>query len=95
MSIKELSNPELKRTSQNAALTAQLYVHNTGDIMTYFLITFVVMLIVIAIMAIGVIFGRRAIKGSCGGGMSKAECVCVEKCDKRKKMEADAHLTQG
>jgi CBS domain-containing protein len=63
--------------------------------MTYFLVTFVVMLIVIAIMAIGVIFGRRAIKGSCGGGMSKAECVCVEKCDKRKKMEAEAHLTQG
>jgi uncharacterized protein len=63
--------------------------------MTYFLITFVVMLIVIAIMAIGVIFGRRAIKGSCGGGMNKAECVCVEKCDKRKKMEAEAHFTQG
>ena len=66
-----------------------------GDIMTYFLITFAVMLIVIAIMAIGVIFGRRAIKGSCGGGMNKAECVCVEKCDKRKKMEAEANLTQG
>ena len=66
-----------------------------GDNMTYFLITFVVMLIVIAIMSIGVIFGRRAIKGSCGGGMSKAECVCVEKCDKKKKMEAEAHLTQG
>jgi hypothetical protein len=46
-------------------------------------------------MAIGVIFGRRAIKGSCGGGMDKAECICVEKCDKRKKMEAEAHLTQG
>ena len=66
-----------------------------GDIMTYFLITFVVMLVVIAIMAIGVIFGRRAIKGSCGGGMSKAECVCVEKCDKRKKMDAEAQLNQG
>ena len=65
-----------------------------GDIMMYFLVTFVLMLIVIAIMAIGVIFGRRAIKGSCGGGMDKAECVCVEKCDKRKKMEAEAHLMQ-
>ncbi|MDD1607053.1 MAG: DUF539 domain-containing protein [Methylococcaceae bacterium] len=57
--------------------------------MMYFIVTFVVMLVVIAIMAVGVIFGRRAIKGS---------CVCVEKCDKRKKMDAEAaeaHLTQG
>lgn len=54
-----------------------------------FLMTFGVMLVVIAIMAVGVIFGRRAIKGSCGGGKSEAECVCVEKCDKRKKMEAE------
>ena len=55
--------------------------------MTYFLVTFVFMLVVIAIMAVGVIFGRRAIKGSCGGA-NNGNCVCVEKCDKRKKMEA-------
>jgi hypothetical protein len=60
--------------------------------MTYFVITFIVMLTVIGIMAIGVIFGRRAIKGSCGGGMNKAECVCVEKCAKRKKMEAEGSV---
>ena len=59
--------------------------------MAYFLVTFVLMLVVITIMAVGVIFGRRAIKGSCGGGMSKAECVCVEKCDKRKKLDAAGH----
>ncbi len=53
-----------------------------------FLITFGVMLVVIAIMAVGVIFGRKAIKGSCGGGKSEAECVCIEKCDKRKKYDA-------
>ncbi len=62
--------------------------------MAYFLVTFVFMAIVIAIMAIGVIFGRRAIKGSCGGA-NNADCVCVEKCDKRKKMEAEAALNQG
>lgn len=59
--------------------------------MAYFLVTFVFMLIVIAIMAIGVIFGRRAIKGSCGGA-NNANCVCVEKCDKRKKMEAEGNV---
>jgi hypothetical protein len=53
-----------------------------------FLMTFGVMLAVIAIMAVGVIFGRNAIKGSCGGGKSAAECVCTEKCDKRKKFDA-------
>jgi uncharacterized protein len=53
--------------------------------MTYFLITFGFMLIVVAIMAVGVIFGRRAIKGSCGG---TGNCICTEKCEKRKKLEA-------
>jgi hypothetical protein len=48
------------------------------------------MLIVIAIMAIGVIFGRHAIKGSCGGS-GNGDCVCTEKCDKRKKFEAEQH----
>ncbi len=55
--------------------------------MLYFLATFVIMLVVILIMAIGVIFGRRAIKGSCGGS-DKGDCVCTEKCDKRKKQDA-------
>ena len=54
--------------------------------MGYFLATFLFMLVVIAIMAIGVIFGRNAIKGSCGG---TGNCVCEEKCDKRKKLDAE------
>ena len=61
--------------------------------MVYFLATFAFMLIVIVIMAIGVIFGRRAIKGSCGGA-NNGECVCVEKCDKKKKREAEAAEAQ-
>ncbi len=61
--------------------------------MSYFLITFAFMLIVIVIMAVGVIFGRRAIKGSCGGA-GNGECVCVEKCDKRKKKEAEQAKSQ-
>ncbi len=59
--------------------------------MTYFLVTFTFMLIVVVIMAIGVIFGRRAIKGSCGGA-NNGDCVCVEKCDKRKKRDAENEI---
>ena len=54
--------------------------------MGYFLATFIVMLIVLAVMAVGVVFGRHAIKGSCGG---TGNCICEEKCDKRKKLEAE------
>ncbi|ESS73427.1 hypothetical protein MGMO_21c00170 [Methyloglobulus morosus KoM1] len=59
--------------------------------MSYFLATFALMLIVVALMAIGVMFGRRAIKGSCGG-LNAGNCVCVEKCEKRKKMEAEGQV---
>jgi len=61
--------------------------------MIYFLVTFGFMLIVVVIMAVGVIFGRRAIKGSCGGA-GNGECVCVEKCDKKKKRDAEAAEAQ-
>jgi hypothetical protein len=57
--------------------------------MTLFLITFAIIAVVIALMAVGVMFGRNAIKGSCGGA-NNGECVCVKKCDKRLKMEAMA-----
>lgn len=45
--------------------------------MTVFLATFVVIAVVIAIMAIGVVFGRPAIKGSCGGA-GGSECLCAQ-----------------
>jgi hypothetical protein len=59
--------------------------------MIVFLVTFALMVVVVAIMAVGVIFGRQAIKGSCGGA-GNGSCICVEKCDKRKRMEAESNL---
>jgi hypothetical protein len=57
--------------------------------MELFLITFVLMLIVVAIMAVGYIFQQKKIKGSCGGisdlGLEKV-CDCDEPCDKRKEL---------
>ncbi|SMF94556.1 hypothetical protein SAMN02949497_1875 [Methylomagnum ishizawai] len=55
--------------------------------MAIFLVTFVIIAVVIALMAVGVMFGRAAIKGSCGGVNS--DCVCVTKCDKRLQWEAE------
>ena len=56
--------------------------------MTLFLMTFFIIAIVIILMAIGVIFGRSAIKGSCGGANNGGECLCTQKCEKRRKLEA-------
>ncbi|PCI78998.1 MAG: hypothetical protein COB20_05790 [SAR86 cluster bacterium] len=55
--------------------------------MTSFLITFLVMAVVIVIMSIGVLFGRKPVQGSCGGmnnidGLKECE-VCggeTQKC---------------
>lgn len=57
--------------------------------MEVFIIAFALMLIIVAIMAIGYIFQKKEIKGSCGGisdlGLEKV-CDCDEPCDKRKEM---------
>ncbi len=47
-----------------------------------YLASFIVMVLAIAGMAVGVIFGRPAIKGSCGG--IAGECAhCTRKCRRR------------
>lgn len=59
--------------------------------MQIFLITFGVFLAVVVAMAIGYIFQKKTISGSCGGlgtiGIEK-ECDCPEPCDNRKKKMA-------
>ena len=54
--------------------------------MILFLLTFVFMVIVIAGMAIGVLLGRESIKGTCGG-MGNGSCLCIKKCEKKRKLE--------
>jgi len=55
-----------------------------------FLLAFGFFLVIITIMAVGYIFQRKQISGSCGGlgsiGIDKA-CDCPEPCDRRKARE--------
>lgn len=56
--------------------------------MTILLVTFLVLAIVVAIMSVGVLMGRKPVQGSCGGlnnidGLSECE-ICGgdrKKCD--------------
>jgi len=56
-----------------------------------FVYTFAAFFIVFVAMAVGYIFQRKTLAGSCGGlgaiGVEKA-CDCDNPCDKRKKREA-------
>lgn len=49
-----------------------------------FIITFVVFVVVVVAMALGVIFGKKQLKGSCGGlssvGIEKS-CDCEDSCE--------------
>lgn len=53
--------------------------------MTLFILTLILMLVVVAVMAIGVAFGRESIKGSCGG-VNNGTCVCLRKCAKKRQL---------
>lgn len=61
---------------------------------SYFFITLIVMLIVLAGMAVGVILSNKEIKGSCGGlgrvlGEECAFCDRKEECKEKPELEAD------
>lgn len=55
--------------------------------MSLFLTTFGIIALIILMMAVGVIFGRNALKGSCGG-LNGGDCPCTKKCDKRLRLES-------
>ncbi|MBB3046473.1 hypothetical protein FHR99_000709 [Litorivivens lipolytica] len=67
--------------------------------MKMLLLTFVVMLFLVAMMAIGVLMGRKPIKGSCGGvgnALNEPDYVCdlcgndPNKCDEENGRTAKA-----
>lgn len=55
--------------------------------MALFLTTFAIMGVIVLLMAVGVLFGRNAIKGSCGG-LGGGDCPCSTKCEKRLRLES-------
>lgn len=59
--------------------------------LTIFIATFAIFLLVIFGMSLGVLIKRKTLQGSCGGisalGMEKV-CDCPEPCDARKKRMA-------
>ena len=66
--------------------------------LTLFIATFAIFLLVIFGMSLGVLIKRKTLQGSCGGisalGMEKV-CDCPEPCDVRKKRMARAAQRQN
>ncbi|GLX82417.1 (Na+)-NQR maturation NqrM [Thalassotalea eurytherma] len=66
--------------------------------MTYFVITLAFFLVVIVGMAVGYIFQKKTLAGSCGGlgsvGIDKA-CNCDNPCEKRQERERQAALKEN
>ena len=65
-----------------------------------FLVVFLTMVLVVGMMAVGVIMGRKPIAGSCGGianlGIEKECSICgssPEKCEEVNRDKADAPNT--
>lgn len=57
--------------------------------MSTFILTFLLFLLVIGGMAVGVIFGRAPIAGSCGGlNNPEGNCSCANPCSRRRKAMA-------
>ena len=69
--------------------------------MSVIIVAFVVMLLIVLVMSVGVLFGGKAIKGSCGGlsaiGLKSACDVCGgkdEECERKKDKIALKQLDQ-
>ncbi len=51
--------------------------------MTTLVASFVVLLLAVAAMAVGVLFGRAPIRGSCGGVAGAGCAACSGRCERR------------
>ncbi len=67
----------------------------TGRGMSVFILTFVLLMVIAAAMAVGMIVQRKSMASSCGGLGAMAIdkiCDCDDPCDKRKKRMAKEQL---
>ncbi len=53
--------------------------------------SFIVLALAVAAMAVGVIFGRSPIRGSCGGVAGGGCAACTEACERRASRDEGAN----